>query len=44
MVGDIDFLFSKKDFFKAIDILKNDNYTKEEKQLDFFQDLDIIQN
>ena len=28
MVGDIDFLFSKKDFLKAIDILKNDNYSK----------------
>lgn len=36
MVGDIDFLFSKKDFFKAIEILKNDNYIKPEKNVDFF--------
>ena len=36
MVGDIDFLFSEKDFFKAIDILKNDNYIKPEKNVDFF--------
>jgi hypothetical protein len=35
MVGDIDFLFSKKDFLKAIDILKNDNYSRHENQLDF---------
>lgn len=35
MVGDIDFLFSKKDFLKAIDILKNDNYCRHENQLDF---------
>ena len=26
MVGDIDFLVPEKDFFKAIDILKNDSY------------------
>jgi hypothetical protein len=36
MIGDIDFLFSEKDFFKAIDIIKNDNYTKTEGQLDYF--------
>jgi hypothetical protein len=36
MVGDIDFLFSEKDFFKAIDILKKDNYTKPESELDYF--------
>jgi hypothetical protein len=36
MVGDIDFLFSEKDFFKGIDIIKNDNYTKTEWQLDYF--------
>ena len=36
MVGDIDFLFSEKDFFKAIDILKKDNYTKPERELDYF--------
>jgi hypothetical protein len=37
MVGDIDFLFSEKDFFKAIDILQKDNYTKPESELDYFQ-------
>jgi hypothetical protein len=37
MVGDIDFLFSEKDFLKAIDILKKDNYTKPESELDYFQ-------
>jgi hypothetical protein len=37
MVGDIDFLFSEKDFFKAIDILKKDNYSKPESELDYFQ-------
>ena len=37
MIGDIDFLFSEKDFFKAIDILKKDNYTKPESELDYFQ-------
>jgi hypothetical protein len=36
MVGDIDFLFSEKDFFKGIDIIKNDNYTKTEGQLGYF--------
>jgi hypothetical protein len=36
MVGDIDFLFSEKDFFKAIDILKKDNYNKLENGLDNF--------
>ena len=36
MVGDIDFLFSEKDFFKAIDILKNYNYCKQENALDYF--------
>lgn len=35
MVGDIDFLFSKKDFFKAIDILKKDSYCIEENQSGF---------
>ena len=37
MVGDIDFLFSEKDFIKAIDILKKDNYTKPESELIYFQ-------
>jgi hypothetical protein len=37
MVGDIDFLFSEKDFFKAIDILKKDNYAKPESELEYFQ-------
>ena len=37
MVGDIDFLFSEKDFLKAIDILKKDNYTRPESELDYFQ-------
>ena len=37
MVGDIDFLFSEKDFLKAIDILKKDNYTKLESELNPFQ-------
>jgi len=37
MIGDIDFLFSEKDFFKAVDILKKDNYTKSESELDYFQ-------
>ena len=37
MVGDIDFLFSENDFFKAIAILKKDNYTKPEGELDYFQ-------
>jgi hypothetical protein len=36
MVGDIDFLFSEKDYFKAIDIIKNDNYAKTEGQLNYF--------
>jgi len=36
MVGDIDILFSEKDFFKAIDILKKDNYIKSESDLDYF--------
>jgi hypothetical protein len=36
MVGDIDFLFSDKDFLKAIDILKNDNYIKFDKNAEFF--------
>ena len=36
MVGDIDFLFSEKDSFKAIDILKNYNYCKQENALDSF--------
>jgi hypothetical protein len=37
MVGDIDFMFSEEDFFKAIDILKKDNYSKSESELDYFQ-------
>ena len=37
MVGDIDFLFSEEDFFNAIDILKKDNYSKSEGELDYFQ-------
>jgi hypothetical protein len=37
MVGDIDFLLSEKDFFKAIDIFKKDNYSKPESELDYFQ-------
>jgi hypothetical protein len=36
MIGDIDFLFSQKDYFKTIDVLKNDNYTKQENQLNYF--------
>ena len=36
MVGDIDFLFSNIKYFKAINILKSDNYAKEEKQTDYF--------
>ena len=36
MVGDIDFLFSGKDFFKAIDILKSDNYSKPDNELNYF--------
>ena len=36
MVGDIDFLFSEEDFFKAIDILKKDNYSKSEKRIRLF--------
>ena len=36
MLGDIDFLFSEKDFYKAIDILKRANYGIEENQLDYF--------
>lgn len=35
MVGDIDFLVSEKDFFKAIKILKNVSYSIEENQLGF---------
>jgi hypothetical protein len=31
MVGDIDLLFSKNDFFKAIEILKNNGYSKFDK-------------
>ncbi len=36
MIGDIDFLFSKKDFLKAINILKKDNYYIPDGQLDYF--------
>jgi hypothetical protein len=37
MVGDIDFLFQQKDYFKSIDVLKSDNYTIHENELDYFQ-------
>jgi hypothetical protein len=37
MVGDIDFLFSEEDFFNAIAILKKNNYSKSESELDYFQ-------
>ena len=37
MVGDIDLLFSEENFFKAINILKKDNYSKPESELDYFQ-------
>ena len=36
MVGDIDFLFSKKDYFKTIDVLKSNNYSKPDNQLNYF--------
>jgi hypothetical protein len=36
MVGDIDFLFSQKDFFKTIDVLKSNNYCKPDNQLNYF--------
>ncbi len=36
MIGDIDFLFSNVNSLKAIDILKRDNYAKEESQIDHF--------
>jgi hypothetical protein len=36
MVGDIDFLFSEKDYFKTIDVLKSDNYSKPDNQLNYF--------
>ena len=36
MVGDIDFLFSQKDYFKTIDVLKSDNYSKPGNQLNYF--------
>ena len=36
MVGDIDFLFSQKDYFKTIDVLKSDNYSKPDNQLNYF--------
>ena len=35
MVGDIDFLVSKKEFFSTIEIFKNNSYGKEENQKDF---------
>ena len=35
MIGDIDFLVSDKDFFKAIEILKNVSYSIEENQAGF---------
>jgi hypothetical protein len=36
MVGDIDFLFSQKDYFKTIDVLKSDNYREPDNQLNYF--------
>ena len=36
MVGDIDFLFSQKDYFITIDVLKSDNYSKPDNQLNYF--------
>ncbi|MAW08519.1 MAG: hypothetical protein CME61_09615 [Halobacteriovoraceae bacterium] len=36
MVNDIDFIFSQKDYFKVIDILKSDNYIKPDNQLNYF--------
>lgn len=36
MIGDIDFLFSEVNFIKAIDILKSNNYFKEDNQVDHF--------
>lgn len=35
MVGDIDFLVSEKDFFKAIRILKKNNYHKPENEMEY---------
>ena len=35
MVGDIDFLVSKKKFFNTIEIFKNNSYGKEENQKDY---------
>lgn len=35
MVGDIDFLVSEKDFFKAINILKKDNYHIPEYEIEY---------
>ncbi|WP_296636565.1 nucleotidyltransferase family protein [Polaribacter sp.] len=35
MVGDIDFLFSEENFFKTINILKNDGYAIQENQSGF---------
>ena len=35
MVGDIDFLVSKKKFFRTIEILKNNSYRKEENQNEY---------
>ena len=36
MVGDIDFLFSQKDYFKTINVLKSHNYSKPDNQLNYF--------
>ena len=36
MVGDIDFLISENDFFKAIDVLKKNNYYVPDGQLEYF--------
>lgn len=38
MVGDIDILLSKKDFLKTIDILKKNNYEKQDSELDYLQE------
>lgn len=35
MVGDIDFLFSEKDFPKVIEILKNDNYSRFDNKINY---------
>jgi hypothetical protein len=37
MVGDIDFIFSKEDYPKAIEILENDNYSSDKEFLKFYR-------